>query len=342
MSKIIVSIVIVTYNSKEYLIGCLSSISASLTKTNYEIIVIDNASRDNTYHSVSPQFPNVKFIYNNINNGFAYANNQGIAIAEGKYLLLLNPDTLIVNNAIDTMVDFLESNENAGACGCKVLNDDGSLQPSFFGFPTLIKEVGHLFRIDRMRWLYGILKSSKLLSKIARTNLAVLHAADSVMEVDYLLGACLMIKASVIDRVGPLDDKIFMYIEDTEICYRIRANGYGVYYVPQGEIVHFGGKSSATDDKRMLMEYTRSRLYFYRKCYGNIKTYALKSIILTDMLFKMMTIWFVKYQMEMQQLQTRYTNTVDSDEYPSYIATIPNRIDSFRLYGSILKMAITY
>lgn len=342
MSKILVSIVIVTYNSKEYLINCLDSLLSSQTKSNYEIIVIDNASIDNTYTIVSPDYPGVKFIYNSTNSGFAYANNQGIDISSGKYILLLNPDTLIVNNAIDIMVDFLETNPHAGACGCKVLNEDGSLQPSFFGFPTLIKEVGHLFRIDRMRWLHGMLKSSKVLSKIARTNLAVFNAANSVIEVDYLLGACLMIKTAVLAKVGPLDDKIFMYIEDTEICYRIKSNGYGVYYVPQGEIVHFGGKSSATDDQRMLMEYTRSRLYFYRKCYGKLMTYALKSIIIADMLFKMVTVWFDKHQGEMQQLQTRYSATLENNEYPSYIATIPNRINSFRLYGSIFKMVISY
>lgn len=342
MNSIMVTIVIVTYNSSEYLVKCLDSIYASNTKSNYEIIIIDNASRDNTYDIVSPMYPDAVFIKNDENNGFAYANNQGIALAKGKYLLLLNPDTLIMNNAIDVMVDFLESNNNAGACGCKVLNDDGSLQPSFFGFPTLIKEVGHLLRIDRMQWLYGIIKSSKLLAKLALTNLVVLNSADSVIEVDYLLGACLMMKASVIEKVGPLDEKIFMYIEDTEICYRIKASGYGVYYVPQGEIVHFGGKSSATDDQRMLMEYTRSRLYFYSKCYGALKTYALKSIIITDMLFKMLTIWFVQYQKEMQQLQTRYLNTADIKETTSYIDTLPNRINSFRLYGSILKMALKY
>ena len=342
MDNVLVSIIIVTYNSVDYLVKCLDSIYASTTKSSYEIIVIDNASRDNTYDIVSPMYPNALFIKNEKNNGFAYANNQGIAITRGKYLLLLNPDTLVINNAIDVMVDFLESNPNAGACGCKVLNDDGSLQPSFFGFPTLIKELGHLFRVDRMRWLYAMFKSSKLLSKIARTNLAVLNTADSVMDVDYLLGACLMIKASVIERIGPLDGKIFMYIEDTEMCYRIKAKGYGVYYVPYGEIIHFGGKSSATDDQRMLREYTRSRLYFYRKYYGNFKTFALKAIIIADMLFKMMTIWFVKYQREMQQIQTRYMTTVHKDEYPPYLATIPNRIKSFRLYCSILKMAIKY
>ncbi len=127
-----------------------------------------------------------------------------------------------------------------------------------------------------------------------------------------------MIKASVVEKVGALDDKIFMYIEDTEICYRIKDHGYGVFYVPHSEITHFGGKSSSTEDHRMLKEYTLSRLYFYKKCYGRFKSYTLKAIILIDMLIKMLAIWLVKYQPEMQQLQTRYTKLVEKNECKSY------------------------
>jgi hypothetical protein len=342
VDSVLVSIIIVSYNSVDYLIKCLDSIYSSVNREKYEIIVIDNASRDKTYDIVSPMYPEAIFIKNENNNGFSYANNQGISIARGKYFLLLNPDTLVHDNAIDIMVNFLKSTPIAGACGCKVLNDDGTLQPSYFGFPTLIKEIGHLLRIDRMRWLYNVLKSSNMIKKMARTNLSASAPASSVVEVDYLLGACLMIKASVIEEVGPLDDNIFMYIEDTEICFRMKSNGYGIYYIPHGEITHFGGKSSATEDHRMLKEYTLSRLYFYKKCYGKIKTYALKSIILTDMLIKMTTIWFFRYQSEMQQLQTRYKKSVDNNENQSYVSTIPDRVKTFRLYGSIIKMTVNY
>jgi GT2 family glycosyltransferase len=339
---ILVSIIIVNYNSVDYLRMCLDSIYASTNKASYEIIVIDNASRDNTFNLLSPRYPEVSFIKNEKNSGFAHANNQGIFLARGKYLLLLNPDTLVIDDAIDVMVNFLESNPNAGACGCKVLNEDGSLQPSVFGFPTLLKELGHLFRVDRVRWLTAMLRSSKLLSKISRTNFGDIRSIDAAVKVDYLLGACLMLRASLIARLGPLDDKIFMYIEDTEICYRISTNGHGVFYVPYGEIIHFGGKSAATDDQRMLLEYTRSRLYFYRKYYGSYKTFALKAIIIVDMLVKMLTIWFLKYRSEMQQIQTRYKNTDHSEKSVSYIATLPARVQSLKLYCSIVRMVITY
>ena len=337
-----ISIIIVTYNSLEYLIKCLNSIRDSPTRAAYEIIVVDNASRDDTASIIPITYPEVVFIRNEVNLGFAHANNQGIKISQGNFLLLLNPDTLVVNDALDVMAKFLEETPQAGACGCKVLNEDGSLQPSFFGFPTLVKELGHLFRIDRMPWLYRMLKSSNFLGKLARTNVAVLSDSNSVIQVDYLLGACLMMKASVVHEVGPLDDKIFMYIEDTEMCHRIRTNGYCVYYVPHGEIVHFGGKSAATEDQRMLMEYTRSRLYFYRKCYGNLSTIALKLIISLDMLVKMIVVWIVKYQKEMQQLQTRYAKISENNIRQSYLSTIPQRLQSFRLYVSILKMVVLY
>jgi GT2 family glycosyltransferase len=337
-----ISIIIVTYNSLEYLKKCLNSIENSPTRTPYEVIVVDNASRDDTADVVPIEYPEVVFIRNEVNLGFAHANNQGIKISKGNFLLLLNPDTLVIDDALDVMAKFLKETPRAGACGCKVLNDDGSLQPSFFGFPTLIKELGHLFRIDRMPWLYRMLKSSSLLGKLARTNVAVLSDSDNVIQVDYLLGACLMMKASVVHEVGPLDDKIFMYIEDTEMCHRIRASGYCVYYVPHGKIVHFGGKSAATEDQRMLMEYTRSRLYFYRKCYGNLSTFALKLIISLDMLFKMIVVWIVKYQQEMQQLQTRYAKISENNSRQSYLSTLPQRLQSFRLYFSILKMVVSY
>lgn len=337
-----ISIIIVTYNSKDYLCNCLSSILSSSTKSTYEIIVVDNASLDNTFQIVSPLYPSVKFIHNCDNNGFAYANNQGISIAKGEYLLLLNPDTLIIDNALDVMVEFMESMPDAGACGCKVLNDDGSLQPSTFGFPTLTKDLGHLFRLDRMTWLYSILKSSKIVNQLIGTKLSAVSNSDSITDVDYLLGACLMLRKSVIEKVGPLDDKIFMYIEDTEICHRLSINGYGVYYVPGGTIIHLGGKSSATNDQRMLYEYTRSRLYFYRKCYGNTKTNLLKTILVFDFIFKMLVIWFVKYKNEMQQLQTRYSGTNDIFKPVSYIESLSMRLQSFKLYKNILKMVISY
>ncbi len=158
MNDVLVSIIIVTYNSVDYLRKCLDSIYALTFSFSYEIIVIDNASCDNTFDFVSNTYPNINIIKNKENSGFAYANNQGIESARGKYMLLLNPDRLIMHNSIDVMINFLDSTPNAGACGCKVLNDDGSLQLSYFGFPTLIKELGHLLRIDRRRWLYGSLK----------------------------------------------------------------------------------------------------------------------------------------------------------------------------------------
>lgn len=338
MDKIAVSIVIVTYNSKEYLIKCLRSILSSQTTVNYEIIVIDNCSTDETYNIVAPMFPNVTFIHNTTNRGFSYANNQGIKVAHGKYILLLNPDTLIIDNAIDIMVNYLESNPKVGACGCKILNSDGSLQASCFGFPTLLKEIGHLLRLDLVTRFASIAKVAKLLSKILRVNLSVLNVSESVGQVDYLLGACIMFPCTVLNHVGLLDEKIFMYIEDTEICYRIKSNGYLVCYVPFGKIIHFGGKSTATADSHMLMEYNRSRLYFYRKYYGEMRAYALRIIIIFDMLIKMILIWFIKYQSEMQQLQIRYKQDIGDSKYKPYVSTLHDRVKRFKQYFEIIKM----
>lgn len=339
VDNILVSIVIVTYNSKNYLINCLISILSSQTKSNYEILVIDNASKDDTFVNIPPLFPSVIFIKNEANNGFSYANNQGIKLAHGDYILLLNPDTLIIDNTIDLMIDFLEKTPTAGACSCMVFNADGSLQPSYFGFPTLLKEFGHLLRIDRSLWLYEKLKDLRIFLQLFSSSLAVMQNKEAAFEVDYLLGACLMLRKTAIDKVGMLDDKIFMYIEDTEICYRMKQNGYGVYYVPKGQIIHYGGKSSGTADQRMLYEYNRSRLYFYKKCYGKIKTIILKSIIVADMLVNMFIIFFTNPRKEMAQLQTRYKNEVDSNYQLSFRDKLREKYKSFRLYASIIAMA---
>jgi GT2 family glycosyltransferase len=337
-----VSIVIVSYNCRNYLVDCLKSLENTASKYSYEVIVVDNASNDDTYNEVHPLFPHYTFIYNEKNLGFSNANNQGILKANGRNILLLNPDTVVLDKAIDTMVDFLDSNPDAGACGCRLLNDDGSLQPSYFGFPNIYKEIGHLLRIDRDSWIYRKICSLAYFKKKSKANFIAFDIKTSVEEVDYLLGACLMIKGDVIDKVGMLDDNIFMYIEDTEICFRIKKYGYKIFYLPLGQIIHHGGKSTATADKKMLEEYTRSRIYFYKKCYGYFLSLMLRIVIIIDMLIKMVLIWFKKPGNEMNKLQTRYKNNDNKENDKEQCVSLTKaRYSSFKLYASILKMAIS-
>lgn len=337
-----VSIVIVSYNCKNYLVECLKSLEQAPKRLSYEVIVVDNASNDDSYNEVRPLFPQYTFMYNEINLGFSYANNQGILKATGRNILLLNPDTVVQDNAIDMMAEFLDSNTDAGACGCRLLNDDGSLQRSYFGFPSIYKEIGHLLRIDRDSRIYRKICSFASVKKISKTNFIAFENKTSIEEVDYLLGACLMIKGDVIEKVGMLDDNIFMYIEDTEICYRIKKHGYKVFYLPFGQIIHYGGKSSSTADSKMLREYTRSRIYFYKKCYGPAMSLMLKGIVIADMLINMVFIWFEEPDREMKKLQTRYKNdsSEDNDKEP-YASLTKARYTRFKLYASILKMAVS-
>lgn len=342
MLKHDVSIVVVSYNCRNYLIDCLKSLEIITTKYSYEVIVVDNASNDDTYDEVQPLFPQYTFIHNEKNLGFSNANNQGILRANGRNILLLNPDTVVLDNAIDMMVEFLDSNPDAGACGCRLLNDDGSLQPSYFGFPNIYKEIGHLLRIDRDSLIYRKLCSLGYFKNKSNASFIASDNRTAVEEFDYLLGACLMIKGDVIDNVGMLDDNIFMYIEDTEICFRIKQHGYKIFYLPFGQIIHYGGKSSATADKRMLKEYTRSRIYFYKKCYGYFMSLMLKSIIIVNMLIKMVLIWFEKPDNELTKLKSRSKNN-DNKEYNKepYASLTKARYASFKLYASIIKMVLS-
>lgn len=338
----LVSIIIVNYNSYDYLINCIDSIKNSKSDFSYEIIVVDNASTDNTAVDFPRTHTDIKFISNEFNNGFASANNQGIEVAVGEYILLLNPDIVVFDYSLDSMAKFLKNNPKAGGCGCKVVNDDMSFQASYFGFPSLIKEFGHLLRIDRNRWLLAKIKNSKIYTggSSRKSELIGLSEIKSTIEVDYLLGACLMVKKVVIDKVGPLDDKIFMYIEDTEWCFRIKKSGYGIHYVPTGKVLHYGGKSAETIDQRMLFEYSRSRLYFYGKAYGLFQKSVLKMIIVTDMVIKSLFVWFSMPKLEMKQLQSRYKNVFSAEQSVSARDYFVSHFRSVSLYFSIIKMAI--
>ncbi|MDP9268932.1 MAG: glycosyltransferase family 2 protein [Acidobacteriota bacterium] len=300
-----VSIIIVSYNCRDYLIGCLESVYAAPTQTGYEVIVVDNASPDDTAKVVPARFPQVRWIQSEVNGGFSHANNQGIAAAQGEYLLLLNPDTLVLDNAIDRMVRFMDEKVSAGACGCRVLNEDGSLQPTYFGFPTLLKDFGHLLRLDR-RWVRDRISRSRLLPKLSSRNLAVLTELKAVTPVDFLLGACLMVRRSALEKVGMLDDRMFMYSEEAEFCYRLHQHGFGVYYLPEGRVVHFGGQSTRTASDRMLLEYNRSRLYFDRRCHGWLHTAALKGILAADMLLRLASLCIRDPQSEIGTINSRY------------------------------------
>lgn len=229
------SIIIVNYNVKEFLLNLLDSIQKATKNLKIEIIIIDNNSNDGSIPAVKLKFPQVKTIENNVNVGFGAANNQGIEISNGKFLLFLNPDTLVNEKTFTKLVEFLNGNINVGLVGCKVLNPDGTLQlPCRRSFPT------PWVSLTKVLGLSKIFTKSKLFAKY---NLTYLDENQSY-EVDAVSGSFMMMRREVYDNIGGFDTDFFMYGEDLDLCYRVQKSGKKVFYFSDTEIIHYKGEST--------------------------------------------------------------------------------------------------
>lgn len=256
MFKYDLSIIIVNWNAKDFLINCINSIIDNTKEITYEIIIIDNNSSDGSIKMLKDKFSNLSnviIISNKDNKGFAGANNQAINISTGKDVLLLNPDTIIKANVIKETFKCLEKDENLGVAGCTVLNPDGSLQLACRRMVPSIK--------DAFFKLFGI---TKIFKKMNRYNLND-APIDEFLSVDAVSGSYLMIKKEVIDKIGLLDEKFFMYGEDMDWCLSAKMAGYEVKYCPVGTITHFKGESSKQLSFKANYEFYRSMLIFYQK-----------------------------------------------------------------------------
>ncbi len=238
------SIIIVNYNVKEFLQNLLHSIEKASSNITKEIIVVDNASDDGSIEFINEKFPKVKLIANNVNLGFGKANNIGFKQATGKFILLINPDTIVAEDTLEKMIRFIETNKDAGLAGCKILNPDGTLQlacrRSFPGpWTSFTKVIG----------LSSLFPDSKL---FACYNLTYLNE-NQTYEVDAISGSFMMMRKEVYEKVGGFDEQFFMYGEDLDLCYRIQKSGFKVYYVHTAQIIHYKGEST----KRSSLDETK-------------------------------------------------------------------------------------
>lgn len=254
------SISIVNYNAKEYLQQCLQSILASGCKSPMEIIVVDNHSDDESVHMMSEEFPTVTLIQNARNEGFIKANNKGLRASRGKYVLSLNNDTVVRPGALDSLVDFMESHPETGACGPKVLNPNGSLQNQCRrGFPTPMSAIYYFLR------LHKLFPRNEKFGHYLMSHLD----PDQVGEIDSLSGACMMVRRDVMDQVGLMDESYTMYGDDLDWCYRIKNAGWKIHYVPHAVIMHYGGMGgSRALPYRNTWEFYRSMTIFHQKHYS--------------------------------------------------------------------------
>ena len=228
MMKFRLTIVIVIHNNVASILQCLNSLKKYISKEN--VLVIDNFSQDQATEIIQKTFLKLTVIKNSKNLGFAVAVNQGARIAKGEYLVFLNPDTVIKKNCIEEMLRFIKKKKDAGVVGCRVLNPDGSLQPSCGSFPTISNII-----LDRI----------PVLNKLFKTEL--IRQEDfynKEQSPDWISGVFFMIRRDVFERLGGFDEKYFLYVEDVDFCYRARKAGYKIYYNPKVEIIHYDmGKS---------------------------------------------------------------------------------------------------
>jgi hypothetical protein len=239
-------VIVVNWNTRDLLGQCLQSVYETADHLTCNVIVVDNASIDGSQTMLRQRFPQVHLIGNDQNVGFARANNQALAVGKGRYFLLLNSDTVVLPHTLEKMVQCADAHPEVGIIGCKLLNGDGSLQESWASFPTFWSEIlGRNFRGRRL-----------------------LEESPLTYEVDWVGGACMLVRPTAIAEVGLLDDSIFMYSEETDWCFRMKRQGRKVYYLASAEVIHLGGGSASRASAAQLVRLYESKIRFFHRHYG--------------------------------------------------------------------------
>ena len=291
------SIIIVNYNVKHFLEQCLKSVEKAIESLDAEIIVVDNNSVDGSLKMLNYKFPKVIVISNKTNTGFSVANNQGINIAKGEHILLLNPDTVVQEDTLLKCVEFLETNKNAGALGIKMFDGKGKFLPeSKRGLPTPRVAFFKIFGLS------SIFPKSKIFGQY---HLGYLNKNEN-HEVEVLSGAFMMIKKKVIEKVGNLDETFFMYGEDIDLSYRILKGGYKNYYFAESNIIHYKGESTKKSSINYVFVFYKAMIIFAKKHFSktHIKTFSFlisiaiyfrASIAIFQRIFKKWSISFLEF-----------------------------------------------
>jgi GT2 family glycosyltransferase len=263
-----VSIIIVNWNTRDILRECLISIYKETLDISYEIIVIDNFSSDGSALMIKKEFPEAILIANEENRGFAVANNQGMEIANGRYVLLLNSDTVVLENAIQKTVRFADNHPEAAVLGCKAYNADMSLQPTCFMYPSLL----NLFLLST--YLYKLFPRNRF---FGREFMSWWDRGD-VREVEVVTGCFMLVRKTAIEQVGMMDNSYFMYAEETDWCYRFGRAGWKKIFYPEAVIIHYGGMSSSKNPVEMSREFQKSFLLFMENSGGLFSRYTARFI----------------------------------------------------------------
>jgi GT2 family glycosyltransferase len=240
------SVVLVSWNSRDYLRRCLLSLVESRPNVAWEIIVVDNGSTDGSLEMIRREFPAVKVIENNSNLGFAVSANLGARESTSDYILFLNPDTIVHPRTLILAINFMEKRKDSGIMGCRTLGGDGQIQPTAFDFPSPFRMFGFASGLNRC-------------FKITR-----LKDFTRIRTPDYIQGSFLLIRRAAYESIGGFDEAFFMYAEDVDLCLRVRQAGWKIYFAPAMTITHFGS-GSTLDSLAALESFIRSLIILYKK-----------------------------------------------------------------------------
>lgn len=255
------------------LYACLQSVAENKETLAVEVIVVDSASSDDTPAMVRREFPWVHLVACDENVGFPRGNNMGMERANGRFVLLLNPDTQIVGDALQNMVAYLEMHTEIGMIGAQLLNSDGTVQSSRRRFPT----VGTAF--FESTWLQSWAPKS-MMQRFYMQDVG----NDETSQVDWVIGACMMTRQEIVQGVGGMDEAYFMYSEELDWCRRIKEAGWDVIYLPTAQVVHHYGKSSDQAVTHRHINFNRAKLRYFRKYHGRIVTFVLRFFLLFNYL----------------------------------------------------------
>ncbi len=264
------SIIIVNYNTVNELFECIKSIKAHTYDLKYEIVVVDNNSKDGSREMLESNFPDIKKIFLSFNSGFSYANNNAMKQVKSKYALLLNPDTYLIENSFKIMIEFLTQSPKIGAVGPIITNAKGSFSPTMSKFPTLF-----LLLLETLGLKKALRKYS--LSKMQRKALST----KTEFEVDWISGGCLMVRTEVYNSIGGLDERYHLFSEDVDLCLRLTQTNWKVFCLPQTRVIHIGGVSTGRNHFTLISNRYKSRYIYCKKHFrrGKLLTYHIITII---------------------------------------------------------------
>ncbi len=270
------SIVLVCWNNKAYLDPCLKSLYEGGLKSSFDVVVVDNGSTDGSQQMLAEKYPQVKLIQNATNVGLGKASNQGIEATNGRYVLLLNNDTIVNGPSLDMLVDFMDAHPEAGAAAGKLLNPDGSFQSGYANFSTLLEEFLIATHIGELLW----------------PGYPSHGDSNEVRATGWLSSACLLLRRSALEQVGLLDESYFIYGDEADLQYRLNKAGWKVYFLPSSTTIHYGGRSMDRWKRRKMVY--RGKMLFYKKNYGFLPTLLLRMLFFLVSLVKFL-VWCVGF-----------------------------------------------